>query len=131
MARSAEFDPIEAFRFQVSFLDAAGQPALTRAGFMTCTPPSEATGEITYREGQYRDSVEKSAGLTMYNNITLSRGVTGDSDFYSWVELGKKHASNVRGSDGAFTSNDQRPTDDSSNAYRRTVVITVLGITRT
>lgn len=126
MARSAAFDPLENFRFQVSLLDAAGQPTLSRTGFTTCTPPSEATGEITYREGQYRDAMEKSAGLTTYNNITLGRGVTADQDFYSWVEQHKKHASNVRGSDGGFTASDSRPTDDASNNYRRTLVITVL-----
>jgi len=126
MARSAAFDPLENFRFQVSLNDSAGQPTLTRSGFSTCTPPSEATGEITYREGQYRDAMEKSAGLTTYNNVTLGRGVTQDQDFYSWVEQHKKHAANVRGSDGAFTANDVRPSDDASNSYRRTLVITVL-----
>jgi phage tail-like protein len=127
MARSASFDTVENFRFQVSLLDAAGQPTLQRAGFTTCTPPSESTGEITYREGQYRDAMEKSAGITTYNNVTLSRGVTQDQDFYSWVEQHKKHASNVRGSDGAFTASDARPSDDASNDYRRTLVVTVLG----
>lgn len=127
MARSGEFDPVDNMRFQVSILDAAGQPTLSRSGFMTCSPPSEATGEITYREGQYRDSMEKTAGLTTYNNISLGRGVTKDQDFYAWVEQHKKHAANVRGSDGDFTANDVRPSDDASNNYRRSIVITVLG----
>jgi phage tail-like protein len=126
MARSAEFDPIDNFRFLVDILDSAGQSTLSRAGFTSCTMPSEATGEITYREGQYRDSMEKSAGMTVYSNITLARGMTTDQDFYSWVEQHKKHASNLRGSDGAFTANDTRPTDDASNSYRRTIKITIL-----
>jgi phage tail-like protein len=126
MARSAQFDPIDSFRFSVEVLDAAGQSVLSRAGFASCTFPSETTGEITYREGQYRDAMEKSAGLTVYNNITLTRGMTNDQDFYVWVEAHKKHASNVRGSNGAFTANDTRPTDDASNEYRRTIRITVL-----
>lgn len=126
MARSAQFDAIDAFRFSVEVLGPDGQSVLSRAGFTSCTFPSESTGEITYREGQYRDSMEKSAGLTVYNNITLARGMTTDQDFYSWVELHKKHASSVRGSDSSFTAQDTRPTDDASNAYRRTVRITVL-----
>lgn len=126
MGRSAEFDPVDNMRFSVSILNAAGQPSLSRTGFMTCTPPSEATGEITYREGQYRDSMEKSSGLTSYSNISLSRGVTKDQDFYTWVEQHKKHASNVRGSDGGYTATDARPADDASNDYRRQIVITVL-----
>lgn len=126
MARSAEHDPIDNFRFSVEILGSDGQSALSRAGFASCTLPSEATGEITYREGQFRDSMEKSAGMTVYNNITLSRGMTTDQDFYSWVEQHKKHASNIRGSDGAFTANDTRPTDDADNNYRRTIRITIL-----
>ena len=127
MARSSEFDPIDNFRFQVSFLNTAGQETLTKAGFMSCGLPTASTGEITYREGTYRDTMEKSAGLTVYGDITLSRGVTPENDFYQWLEQHKKAASNVRGSDGAFTAADTRPSDEAQNDYRRTVVITVLG----
>lgn len=127
MARSSEFDPIENFRFLVSFLNTAGQETLTKAGFSQAGLPSASTGEITYREGTYRDSMEKSAGLTTYGDITLSRGVTSDQDFYNWLQQIKKSASNVRGSDGGYTAADTRPTDDAQNDYRRTVIITVLG----
>ena len=126
MARSAQYDAIDSFRFSVEILGPDGQSVLSRAGFTTCTFPSESTGEITYREGHYRDTMEKSAGLTVYNNITLTRGMTTDQDFYSWVEAHKKHSANVRGSDGAFTANDTRPSDDASNSYRRSLRITVL-----
>lgn len=127
MARSAEFDPIEQHRFLVSFLNTAGQETLTKAGFSQCGLPTASTGEITYREGTYRDTMEKSAGMTTYGDITLSRGVTTADDFYSWMEQHKKAASNVRGSDGGFTAADTRPTDEAQNDYRRTIVITVLG----
>lgn len=127
MARSASFDPIENFRFLVSFLNTAGQETLTKAGFSQCGLPTASVGEITYREGTYRDTMEKSAGLTTYGDITLARGVTTELDFYSWLQQHKKSASNVRGSDGAYTAADTRPTDDAQNDYRRTVVITVLG----
>lgn len=127
MARSASFDPIDNFRFQVSFLGSDGQETLTKAGFSQCGLPTASTGEISYREGTYRDTMEKSSGLTAYGDITLSRGVTEEQDFYNWLQLHKKSAANVRGSDGAFTAADTRPTDDASNEYRRTIVITVLG----
>lgn len=126
MARSASFDPIENFRFAVSFLD-NGVETLTKAGFSQCGLPTASTGEITYREGTYRDTMEKSAGLTSYGNVTLSRGVTQEQDFYNWLQQHKKSAANVRGSDGAFTASDTRPSDDAQNNYRRTIVITVLG----
>jgi phage tail-like protein len=127
MARSAIFDPLENFRFRVSFLNTAGQETLTKAGFSQAGLPTASTGEITYREGTYRDTMEKSSGLTTYGDITLSRGVTSEQDFYSWLQQHKKSASNVRGSDGAFTAADTRPTDDAQNDYRRTIIITILG----
>lgn len=127
MARSAEHDPIDNFRFLVSILGSDGQETLTKAGFSQCGLPSASTGELTYREGTYRDTMEKSVGLTAYGDITLSRGVTSEQDFYNWLQDHKKSASNVRGSDGAFTAADTRPTDDAINEYRRTIVITVLG----
>jgi len=126
MARSAIFDPIEKFRFTVEFSALDGS-SLSRAGFTTCSLPSESNGEVTYREGNYRDSVEKSTGLTTYSDISLSRGVTRDQDFYAWAELHKKHAPSVRSAgDGSFTANDQRPSDDARNDYRREITITAL-----
>ena len=120
MARSASYDPVEKFRFQIAI------EGFQRAGFTTCSLPTESRGEILYREGQYRDAHEKSAGLTTFSDVSLSRGATKDQDFYSWCELHKKHAANVRGSDGEFTAEDKRPEDDASNEYRKEVTITVL-----
>lgn len=126
MARSSAFDPVEKFRFQVE-LEAIDGSDFSRAGFQSASLPSEASGEITYREGNYRDSMEKSPGLTSYSDITLSRGVTLDQDFYQWVELHKKHNPTVRPSgDSDYTALDERPSDDASNAIRRQMTITVL-----
>ena len=122
MARSSEFDPIENFRFRIVM------DGLTKAGFSQCGLPTASVGEITYREGNYRDTMEKSAGLTSYGDITLSRGVTTEQDFYNWLQQHKKSSATVRPSgDGAFTANDERPTDDAQNSYRRSLVIEVLG----
>jgi phage tail-like protein len=127
MARSVEWDVLENFRFMVQITNSAGQNTLSRAGFSQCGLPTATVAEINYREGTYRDTMEKSAGLVTYGDITLSHGVTKDQDFYSWLQQHKKSASNVRGSDGAYTAADTRPTDDAQNDYRRTVTITVLG----
>jgi phage tail-like protein len=124
MARSAAFDPIEKFRFTVEFI--SGE-RVSRAGFMTCDVPSESRGVINYREGNYSDTSEKSAGLTTYPAITLTRGVTADQDFYIWAEAHKKHRAAVRGNEGtAYTANDKRPEDEASNSYRRDIQITLL-----
>lgn len=126
MARSGQVDPIDKMRFDVRFSSLDGTQE-SRAGFMTCDLPSEEFGEITYREGNYRDSVEKTPGLASYSDISLSRGVTRDQDFYSWVDKQKKHSATVRPSgDADFTANDERPSDDASNDIRRTVTITAL-----
>ena len=101
---------------------------LTKAGFSQCGLPTASVGEITYREGNYRDTMEKSAGLTSYGDITLSRGVTTEQDFYNWLQQHKKSSATVRPSgDSAYTANDERPSDDSQNNYRRSLVIEVLG----
>ena len=126
MARSASVDVVEKFRFKLEFSAIDGQ-GLSRAGFTTCSLPSESNSEITYREGNYRDSHEKSPGLTTYSDISLSRGVTQDQDLYQWAELIKKHSSTVRPSgDGGFTAGDERPEDDAKNNFRREVTITLL-----
>ena len=124
MARSASLDPVEKFRFQVSFL--SGE-RLSRAGFMSATLPTESRSVIEYREGNYADTKEKSSGLTAYSDIVLSRGVTADQDFYSWCEEHKKHKASVRGNaGGAYTSDDKRPEDEAINAYRRDLQIELL-----
>lgn len=122
MARSASFDPIDNFRFLVTI------DGFTRVGFSQCGLPTASTGEITYREGNYRDTMEKSAGLTSYGDITLARGVTDDQDLYTWLQQHKKAAATVRPSgDGPYSINDTRPSDDAINDYRREITITVLG----
>jgi len=126
MARSASFDPVDKFRFTVE-LSALEGSDISRAGFSSCSLPSESSGEISYREGNFRDTMEKSPGLTSYSDITLSRGVTSDQDFYKWCETHKKHSATVRPSgDSQFTAKDERPSDDAKNSIRREVTITVL-----
>jgi len=121
MARSASVDPIDKFRFSVDF------GGLSRAGFTSCSLPSESNGEIQYREGNYRDTHEKSPGLTSYSDISLSRGVTTDQDLYIWAEQIKTHNATVRPSgDAAFGAADKRPEGEASNDIRREITITLL-----
>jgi len=126
MARSASVDPIEKFRFNVEFSSLTGA-GVSRAGFTSCSLPTESNGEIQYREGNYNDTHEKSPGLTSYSDISLSRGVTLDQDLYQWAELIKKHSAKVRPSgDSAFTAADKRIEGEASNDFRREVTITLL-----
>lgn len=121
MARSASVDPLSKFRFSVSF------GGLTRAGFTSCSLPTESNGEIQYREGNYRDTHEKSPGLTSYSDISLSRGVTTDQDLYLWADQIKTHNATVRPSgDAGYGAGDERPEGEASNNFRREVTITLL-----
>lgn len=122
MARSSAFDPLDMHRYRVVI------DGFSKAGFSQCGLPTASTGEITYREGNYRDTMEKSAGLTTYGDVQLSRGVTSEQDFYNWLQQHKKGSATVRPSgDGPYTAGDERPTDDTQVDYRRTVIIEVLG----
>ena len=126
MARAASVDSIEKFRFQVELEPLDGSP-ITRAGFATVSLPSESNGEVLYREGNYRDTHEKSPGLTVYSDIELGRGATSSQDFYNWASTIKKHSPTVRPSgDAGYTSSDERPSDDASNDFRRVLRITLL-----
>jgi phage tail-like protein len=126
MARSGQADPIDKFRFAVELSPLEGVES-SRAGFTTCDIPQVEFGDIQYREGNYRDNVEKTPGLASYSDITLTRGVTRDRDFYSWLDKQKKHSATTRpAGDGEFTANDERPSDDTSADFRRTVTITAL-----
>lgn len=122
MARSASVDPYEKFRFVID-IDFGGNK---RAGFMTCDLPTESIGEITYREGNYGDTVEKSAGMVNYADISLSRGMTDSIEFYSWMELHRKHQKVAPRGDAAYKTDDERTAGEASNEYRKDLTISVL-----
>jgi len=81
MARNCVVDPIEKFRFTVSW------DGLTRAGFSACGTPKKTTGKGEYREGNGPENVQIFAGLTRCEDITLERGTTTNQDFYDWALL--------------------------------------------
>jgi len=86
MSRAVIEDPIKVFRFAVE------ESGFKRAGFQKVAG-LEATVEVAeYREGGDNETVKKSAGLTTYGNITLSRGQViggaegGDDDLLDWFK---------------------------------------------
>jgi len=117
MARSASVDPIEKFRFNVTVLNldisttAAAETLATalvefggtdargvgkyfsilgRAGFASVTPPKLTTTVMEYRENLDNFRITKAAGITRYEPVTLSRGVTDgifSRDLYNWHRL--------------------------------------------
>lgn len=93
MARSSANDPLEKFRFSLSWSNDANSEstALSRAGFHDVQLPKRSTTKITYREGIDPDISALSAGLSSMEDVTLSRGLlsyesTSESkEFYKWM----------------------------------------------
>lgn len=90
MARSTTLDPLDKYRFAVIWHVAADNQdqANTRLAFMTCQAPKRTTTKITYREGIDSDIHYNSAGLSVMEDITLTRGmiVQTDDDFTKWAK---------------------------------------------
>lgn len=80
MARSSKVDAVEKFRFTVSY------DGLTRAGFSEVSIPKYTFNKGEYREGNAPDNLQYFPGLTRTEDITMSRGVTTNQDFYSWIK---------------------------------------------
>jgi phage tail-like protein len=68
-----------------------------RAGFSKITGLKETTESIEYREGGENETPHKLPGQTTYDDLTLERGMSNDSDFINW----RKMIFNLDESDGA------------------------------
>ena len=72
--------PLPKFHFIVQW-------GAVRVGFTEVTGLDIQVDPIEYREGSSLESTKiKMPGMLKYSNITLKRGsMTGDSDFYKWI----------------------------------------------
>jgi len=127
MARSASVDPLEKFRFQVSWTsegDSEGT-ALIRLGFHDVQSPKRTTTKGTYREGIDPDINQLFAGLTSMEDITLNRGLIiqdPNDEFYKWASAVHNPTSGQVGRQALSA----RSPDAASNSYRKDVTIKVL-----
>lgn len=71
-------DPYKAYNFLVEI------DGLTAAGFMDCSGLDSSQDVISYREGNEGPTARKLAGLNQYSAITLSRGLTDNSELWDW-----------------------------------------------
>jgi len=126
MARSISNDPLDKFRFKVWVQGNDGaKDKFTRAGFQSCQMPKRNTNKVMYREGTYQDISLGSAGLSIMEDIVLSKGlVPNNSDFYAWAK--QVHDPKFSSSDIPILleSTAQDPSDKTL-AYRREVIITM------
>lgn len=90
MARSAQVDPLERFRFAVGWSsDGSSEPtALVRLGFHDIQMPKRATTKISYREGIDPDINQLAPGLSTMEDVVMTRGVIiedQNGEFYKWI----------------------------------------------
>ena len=127
MARSSTNEPLEKFRFSISWSADAEGTVLVRAGFHDAQLPKRATNKGTYREGTDRDINQLFPGLSSMEDVVLSRGLlpngsgAGANEFYKWMSA--VHAPSD-GNDTVATT--VRPAGAASHAYRKDVTITQL-----
>jgi phage tail-like protein len=79
MARSAQKDPLDKFRWAVSV------EGFTRLGFTGCEVPSVTIGTKSYAEGGAHLYPRKIVDSVEYSPVTLTRGVTLDKSFHDWA----------------------------------------------
>src|SRR6266705_292419 len=79
------FDPYKNFKFRLKW---DGQYV---AGLSKMTPLKRTTEVVKHREGGDASTSHKAPGRTEYDAITLSRGVTHDTAFEEWANLGFLH----------------------------------------
>ena len=131
MARSSKTEPLEKFRFSISWTsdtNSGGEAtALVRAGFHDAQLPKRATNKGTYREGTDRDINQLFAGISSMEDVVLSRGVlpnrdgTSNNEFYKWMSAVHKPSA---GNHSEATN--VRPSDAATHSYRKDVTITML-----
>lgn len=90
MARSSVVDPLEKFRFAVSWTagDGSEGSSLVRLGFHDIQMPKRSTTKINYREGIDPDINQLSPGLSSMEDIVMSRGLIiedANNEFYKWM----------------------------------------------
>lgn len=107
MARSANNDPIEKFRFVVTIfgneqslggfttggLTSSSSIAVDednktfiRGGFSEVIPPEANIKDIAYRENIHGGNSIKVPGLVTYQDVILKRGVTQHRDMFNWFK---------------------------------------------
>lgn len=127
MARSSRVDPLEKFRFTLSWSadgDSEGTN-LARAGFHDVQTPKRSTNVITYREGVDPDINQLAAGLSSMDPVTLSRGLIIDdqnNELYKWMSSVHNPTAGHEGRDAVQA----RKSDAAAANYRKDVTISML-----
>lgn len=129
MARSSATEPLEKFRFRVSFsvggISEGDENTVISSGWHDVQMPKRSTNKGTYREGDDNDINQLFPGLSTMEDIVLSRGVLPRaagadgiaSKLYSWMAAVHKPSS---GNSDRVLFSDQV---DAAHKYRKDVTI--------
>jgi phage tail-like protein len=127
MARSSKTEPLEKFRFQVTFSTSGdGNTTDISSGWHDVQLPKRSTTKVTYREGDDNDINQLSPGLSSMEDVVLSRGLIpknstdSHSVLYAWAAATHKHSA------GNTTRSTQATNPDASHSFRKDVTITML-----
>jgi len=127
MARSSVVDPLEKFRFAVSWsADGASEnTALVRLGFHDFQMPKRSTTKGTYREGIDPDINQLFAGLNSMEDVVLNRGVIisdPNDEFYKWISAVHNPTTGHVGREALAA----RSSDAAAANYRKDVTVQML-----
>jgi len=101
-------DPFRNMKFEVEIL------GFIRAGFSKVSGLSHTVEVVEYREGGDNETPKKLPGQSTFENVTLERGMSNDSDFITWMRQ-IFNLDSVNGFQGAGLADDR--------IFRRKVIV--------
>jgi len=128
MARSSVTEPVEKFRFKVTFLslgfDANFEELVIPAGFTEVTIPKANVNVMEYRENSDMNRTIKIPGLISYDPVVLRKGVTTDKSLYNWYKQVHNDVTNLSAANEVLAGINIVPVH--SPDFRREMLITSL-----
>ena len=81
-------DPYGGFNFEVSIVGVSTDAKAVKGSFSEASGLEVTVDPIDYRNGSEEIRHRKIPGLKKFTNIVLKRGITGDTDFWTWIVKG-------------------------------------------
>lgn len=127
MARSSKVDPLERFRFAISWSSSGDseKTALVRLGFHDVQMPKRSTTKISYRDGIDPDINQLAPGLSTMEDVVMSRGTIiedANDEFYKWMSA----IHNPTAGHVAREALSARPANAAAANYKKDVTIQML-----
>ena len=85
MAPVIREDPYGGYNFLVTVNGISNDGKAVKGSFTEVSGLETEVSPIEYRNGSEDITVRKMTGLKKFTNITLKRGVTGDTEFWKWI----------------------------------------------